>query len=94
MGKTFLCKVIKDGETLGKIPCSSEETLLVALEREGIAVQSVCRSGECGFCRSKLTSGNVFIPKDVDSRRLADSSFGIIHPCYSYPMSNLTLIIN
>ena len=94
VGKTFLCKVIKDGETLGKIPCSSEETLLVALEREGIAVQSVCRSGECGFCRSKLTSGNVFIPKDVDSRRLADSSFGIIHPCCSYPMSNLTLIIN
>ncbi|MBS7359315.1 MAG: iron-sulfur cluster-binding domain-containing protein [Oscillospiraceae bacterium] len=94
IGKTFLCKVIKNGKEIATVPCSSQESLLVALEREGIAAPSVCRSGECGFCRSKLTKGNVFIPKSVDSRRLADSSHGIIHPCCSYPMSNLTLVIN
>lgn len=94
IGKSYLCKVIKNGELIATIPCSTEESLLVALEREGIVANSVCRSGDCGFCRSKLINGNVFIPKDVDSRRLADSSFGIIHPCCSYPMSNLTLIIN
>lgn len=94
IGKTFLCKVVYAGEVLKTIPCSSEETLLVALEREGIASPSLCRSGECGFCRAKLTKGNVFIPNGVDSRRLADSSHGIVHPCCSYPMSNLTLVIN
>lgn len=93
-GKTFLCKVVHAGKLLATIPCSSEESLLVALEREGISAPSVCRSGECGFCRAKLTKGNVFIPSDIDSRRLADSSYGIIHPCCSYPMSNLTLVIN
>lgn len=93
-GLTFLCKVIKNGELIATIPCSSEESLLVALEREGIAAPALCRSGECGFCRSKLLKGNVFIPQGVDSRRLADSGYGIIHPCCSYPMSNLTLVIN
>lgn len=94
IGKTFLCKVIKNGEPLTTVPCSSTETLLVALEREGIEAPSLCRSGECGFCRAKLLKGNVFIPKGVDFRRLADSSHGIIHPCCSYPMSDMTLVIN
>ncbi len=94
IGLTFLCKVIKNGEIIGNIPCSSEESLLVALEREGISAPSLCRSGECGFCRSRLLQGNVFIPQGTDYRKLADSSYGIIHPCVSYPMSNLTLEIN
>ena len=94
VGKTFLCKVIKNGEPLTTVPCSATKTLLVALEREGIAVPSLCRSGECGYCRSKLLKGNVFIPQGVDMRRLADSSYGIIHPCCSYPMSDMTLVIN
>ena len=94
IGKTYLCKVINGEELVATVPCSTEETLLVALEREGISAPSSCRSGECGFCRARLTSGNVFIPKGIDSRRLADSSHGIIHPCCSYPMSNLTIIIN
>lgn len=94
VGLTFLCKVIKDGELIATVPCSSEEPLLVSLEKEGIDTPSMCRSGECGFCRSKLTMGNVYIPEGTDHRRLADSSYGIIHPCISYPMSNLTLVIN
>ncbi len=93
-GLTFLCKVIKNGELIATVPCYSEESLLIALEREGIDTPSVCRSGECGFCRAKLLKGNVYIPNGIDNRRLADSSYGIIHPCCSYPMSNLTLVIN
>lgn len=94
IGKTYFCKVIKSGELVATIPCATEESLLVSLEREGIKAPSSCRSGECGFCRARLIKGNVYIPNGIDSRRLADSSHGIIHPCCSYPMSNLTLIIN
>ena len=94
IGKSYLCKVIKNGELIATVPCATEETLLVSLEREGINSPSSCRSGECGFCIARLIKGNVFIPNGIDSRRLADSSHGIIHPCCSYPMSNLTLIIN
>lgn len=94
VGKTYICKVIKNGEHIATVPCSTEESLLVALEREGIPSPSACRSGECGFCRAKLIKGHVFIPNGIDYRRLADSSHGIIHPCCSYPMSNLTLVIS
>lgn len=92
--KTFLCKVMHNGKEIATAPCKATETLLVALERDGVKVTSLCRSGECGFCRSKLLKGNVFIPSGVDSRRLADSSYGVIHPCCSYPMSDLTLVLS
>lgn len=94
INKTFLCKVIYENKVITTVPCKSTETLLVALERDGVAVPSRCRSGECGFCRAKLTKGNVFIPSGVDTRKLADSSYGVIHPCCSYPMSDLTLVLN
>lgn len=92
-GRSFICKVMNGDTTVATIPCSSTESLLVSLERAGIAANSSCRSGECGFCRAKLTKGNVYIPRGIDSRKLADSSYGMIHPCCSYPMSDLTLVL-
>lgn len=94
IGKSFLCKVIRNGEVEQTFAASAEETLLVALEREGIEIPSGCRSGECGFCRSKLVKGNVFIPRGTDYRRLADTKYGIIHPCCSYPMSDIAIVIS
>lgn len=73
------------------IPCVSNESVLVALERAGIEAPSRCRSGECGFCRCRLVSGDVFIPSNTDGRRLADIKFGYLHPCSSYPMSDITI---
>lgn len=48
-----------------------------------------CRGGICGWCRSKLLSGTVFIPKETDGRRQADKVWGYIHPCASYATSDL-----
>ena len=93
-GKTFELKVKKDGKVLKIIPCNSEETILVALERAGIESRSHCRVGSCGFCKVRLTKGNVFIPSETDSRRLADTAHGIIHPCVSYATSDITLQLN
>lgn len=70
-----------------------ENTILRILEQNGMAPQSRCRSGECGFCRSRLISGNVFIPEDFDKRRQADEKYGYIHPCFTYPLSNLEIEI-
>lgn len=94
LGKQFECKVKKNGKVLATIPCTADETVLVALERAGIESLSHCRVGSCGFCRARLTKGNVFIPTGTDSRRLADTKHGIIHPCVSYPTSDITLVIN
>ena len=80
---------VKTLDGIKEIKAKSNESVLVAIERAGIAAPSKCRSGECGYCRSKLLEGDVFITKDNDGRRAADKKFGFIHPCSSYPLSDL-----
>ncbi len=90
-GRLFLCKVIKDGEIIATVPCYSEETLLQAFEKEGLESDSKCRVGECGFCKATLIDGDIFMPDELDKRRKAEKQYGIIHPCCSYPLSNLVI---
>lgn len=71
------------------IPCNANENILVSLERAGIAGPNRCRGGICGWCRSKLLSGDVFISEDTDGRRQADRVYGYIHPCASFAVSDL-----
>lgn len=71
-----------------EIPCNANENMLVALERAGIAGPNRCRGGVCGWCRSRLISGEVFIPELTDGRRGADKKYGYIHPCASFAISD------
>ncbi len=75
-----------------EVPAKSTETLLVAMERAGLKVPSKCRAGGCGFCHSRLVSGEFSIA-GADKRRLADLKFGYIHPCCSYPDSDMELVV-
>lgn len=76
------------------IKASSSETVLCAFERAGVEVPARCHTGECGFCRSKLVSGKVYIPEGEDKRRVADMQFNFIHPCCCYPESDLVIRVN
>ena len=89
-GRTFNMKVIQCGMEY-TMPVSADEPLLVAAERAGIAAPSRCRSGECGWCRSKLISGSVYVPEKTDGRRSADIEFNYIHPCASFALSDIVL---
>lgn len=73
------------------ISCNANENMLVALERAGIAGPNRCRGGICGWCRSKLLSGEVFIPENTDGRRNADKVYGYIHPCASFALSDASI---
>ena len=73
------------------IPLRADETILTAIERAGISAPSRCRSGECGWCRARLISGQVFVPESMDGRRLADAGAGYIHPCSSWALSDICL---
>lgn len=73
------------------IPAPADTSILRSLEAAGIATPAHCRSGECGWCHSKLVSGEVYCPKSVDGRREADFLYGYIHPCCSFPLSDLTI---
>ena len=70
---------------------STNDTVLQILEKNGIAAPARCRSGECGFCHSHLLSGKVYVPKNLEYRRLADFKFGCIHPCCSFPLTDLVI---
>ncbi|MBE6587385.1 MAG: iron-sulfur cluster-binding domain-containing protein [Ruminococcaceae bacterium] len=82
---------VKQGNTERTVTGSNKDTILRILEKASIAAPSHCRSGECGFCRSRLVSGRVFIPEESDRRRLADEPYGYIHPCCTYPLTDLEI---
>ena len=90
--KTFQLTVVR-GIHEDVIPAKATESLVVALERAGIRIETGCRSGECGFCRTKVLSGNVFICPESDGRRGADKDFGYVHACAAYPVSDVKIKI-
>ena len=67
------------------------DSVMQTLEKNKIAVPARCRSGECGFCHSHLISGKVYVPEALEYRRLADYKFGCIHPCCSFPLTDLEI---
>lgn len=90
IGKQYKLTVYIHGEKQ-EIACKADESLIWALEAAGIKAPTHCRSGECGWCHSRLISGNVYVPADADGRRLGDKKFGWIHPCASFPLSDIEL---
>lgn len=92
IGKTFKVKLKMRDET-GMFNISGDLPIMRSLENAGVVVPSDCRSGSCGWCHSRLIKGEVFIPEGKDKRRMADAKFNWIHPCCTYPMSNLEIEI-
>lgn len=92
IGKSFNVKVWIRGESQD-VTCQANETLLHAMEMSGIHAPADCRSGTCGWCHSRLISGDTYIPESNDGRRLADKKFGWVHPCSTYPLSDIEIEI-
>lgn len=84
---------VKQGPNETVCDCSANEPILVAIERAGIKAPSRCRSGECGWCRSRVESGEVFIPAETDGRRWGDKQSKEIHPCATFALSDITIIV-
>ena len=89
-GKCFTL-TIRQGLSEYTIPASSEESILVAIERAGIVAPSRCRAGECGWCRSKVISGDYFAPEENESRRYSDRVTDNIHPCVTFPVGDMVI---
>lgn len=89
--KTVVQITVTVRDTTKTINADPNDTIMQSLEKQGIAVPSRCRSGECGFCHSLLKSGEVYIPESVDGRRLADLKFGCIHPCVTFPLTDVEI---
>ena len=82
---------VKQGDSEFKIPCPASETILVALERGGVTVKSNCRAGECGFCRSRILGGEIYIPDSKTSTLFYAGSKAYIHPCCTFALSDCVI---
>lgn len=88
--KTFQLTIhIRDQKYV--VEAKENETILVAMERGGIPAPNKCRAGGCGYCHSKWYKGEFSVAEGRDGRREADKKFGFIHPCVSYPLSDLEI---
>ena len=74
-----------------ELNANNNETIITALERAGIAAVVRCRNGICGFCHSRVISGKYYVKTEDDFRRAADKKFNYIHPCSTYPESDMEL---
>ena len=90
--KTFKITVVR-GVQEDVIEAAASEPVAVALERAAIPVDTHCRNGECGFCRSQLISGDIFVSPIGDGRREMDKQLGWFHPCSAWPLSDLKIKI-
>ena len=90
--KSYYITVIR-GVREDVIRASGGEPVAVALERAAVPVDTHCRGGECGFCRSQLLDGDIFVPAFGDGRRLMDKEMGWFHACSAYPLSDLRIKI-
>ena len=85
--------VIKQRDKEYKISVRADEPILCAIERAGIKIPSSCRSGVCGWCRTRVVEGNTYNPEKNENRRKGDVILGYIHPCASFALSDLVLEI-
>ena len=74
------------------ISAPASEPLMISLERAGMVIPALCRSGECSLCRTKLLSGKVYQPNGVKLRK-SDRAFGYIHPCMAYPITDIEILL-
>ncbi len=85
---TYHVKVVMKNK-IEEITCKNDETLLVAMEKAGIKAPSLCRVGECGYCRSVLLEGKVKMIGATLKKAEIENDY--IHPCVSFPDSDIVL---
>ena len=78
------------GNTGQVISCSPEETILDAAERHGIALPSLCRSGLCGTCRVRRTTGKITMD-DQKALAATDIDEGWVLACVAHAHDRVVL---
>ena len=73
------------------VPCYNNKTIMYALMEGGVYIPSKCHNGSCGYCRSELVLGEVKVVND--KRTIADKKYNYIHPCCTYPLSDIEIIV-
>ncbi|MBW4540583.1 MAG: ferredoxin--nitrite reductase [Myxacorys chilensis ATA2-1-KO14] len=73
------------------IACTQDDLILEIAEQAGVAIDSSCRSGSCGTCKTKLLSGEVTYDGDPDALNDHDRETGQILTCIARPIGQIRL---
>ena len=74
-----------------EIPCYNNKTIMQSILDGGVYIPSKCHNGSCGYCRSELVFGEVKVIND--KRTSSDKKYNYIHPCSTYPLSDIEIIV-
>ena len=83
----YKMKVHVEGEVV-EATARGDETVLAALERAHVVIRAKCHLGSCGYCRSRLLSGEIKTTK-LSKVTNVDKDLHYFHPCCSYPVSDI-----
>ncbi len=76
----------QSGKTM---PIAPGQTLLEAADAAGIPLESLCRAGICGTCRTRVTKGEVECASDALSAE--ERAGGLVLACVATAQSNCTI---
>lgn len=88
--QTFNLVIYINGEKY-ETKCYNNKTILQSILEVGIYIPSKCQNGTCGLCQSELLKGKVKILND--KRLESEKKYNFIHPCVTYPLSNIEIIV-
>jgi ferredoxin len=71
------------------VSIAAGQTLLEAAEAGGVAIESLCRAGICGTCRTRVTDGEVECTSDALSAE--ERTNGFVLACVASPRSHCTV---
>lgn len=71
--------------------CYNNKTIMEAILDLGIYIPSKCHNGTCSLCSSELVKGKVKVFND--KRKESEKKYNYIHPCVTYPLSDVEIII-
>lgn len=83
----FRIELTQSGRT---IECAPAQNILDAARAAGLRLPSSCSKGMCGTCKSKMLSGKVHMEHGGGIRQ-REIDQGMILPCCSKPLSDITL---
>jgi hypothetical protein len=84
-GRTRLA-LTRSGRT---VEVAGSQTLLDAAESAGASIPTLCRSGVCGTCRTRLVSGDARCSSDALDHR--DRQAGYVLPCVTWAQGDCAL---
>lgn len=74
-----------------EISCSGEDPILELAEQEGIEIDSSCRSGVCGSCKTRKLGGEVKYEVDPDALDDSEQEEGYILTCIAHPIGRVVI---